>query len=93
MPVTQKRSTKRYHHIAATVLVTEDVSEVILFGGVMRRGTIISETAIIRLGKLCSTSNLCHSYFGNSHIIKVIILIKFLVLILSGFSISSTSVR
>ena len=93
MPVTQKRSIERYHHIAATVLVTEDVSEVVLFGGVNRVGSNISETTIIRLGKLCPTSNLCHSYFGNSHVIKVIILVKFLVLILSGFSISSTSVR
>ena len=93
MPVTQKSSMKRYHHIAATVLVTEDVNEVILFGGVMRGDRYISETTIIRLGKLCSTSNLCHSYFGNSHVIKVIIFVKFLVLILSGFSISSTSVR
>ena len=96
MLVTQKSSMNRYRHIAATVLVTEDVSEVILFGGI-RDGiagfTIISETTIIRLGKLCPTSNLCHSYFGNSHVIKVIILVKFLVLILSGFSISSTSVR
>ena len=91
MPVTQKSSMKRYTHIAAIVLVTEDVSEVILFGGY--RGGTISETTIIRLGKLCPTSNLCHSYFGNSHVIKVIILVKFLVLILSGFSISSTSVR
>ena len=92
MPVTEKISMKRLHHIAATVLVTEDVSEVILFGG-GRGGSNISETTIIRLGKLCPTSNLCHSYFGNSHVIKVIILVKFLVLILSGFSISSTSVR
>ena len=91
MPVTQKRSMQRYYHIAATVLVTEEVSEVVLFGGV--RGISISETTIIRLGKLCPTSNLCHSYFGNSHVIKVIIPVKFLVLILSGFSISSTSVR
>ena len=91
MPVTQKRSMQRYYHIAATVLVTEDVSEVVLFGGV--RGISISETTIIRLGKLCPTSNLCHSYFGNSHEIKVIIPVKFLVLILSEFSISSTSVR
>ena len=92
MPVTQKRSMKRDGHIAATVLVTEDVSEVILFGG-MRGATTISETTILRLGKLCPTSNLCHSYFGNSHVIKVKIPVKFLVLILSGFSISSTSVR
>ena len=92
MPVTQKRSMNRYDHIAATVLVTEDVSEVILFGG--RRGTTtISDTTIIRLGKLCPTSNLCHSYLGNSHVIKVKIPVKFLILILSGFSISSTSVR
>ena len=91
MPVTEKRSMKRSDHIVATVLVTEDVSEVILFGGV--GDVIISETTIIRLGKLCPTSNLCCSYFGNSHVIKVIILVKFLVLILSGFSISSTSVR
>ena len=92
--MTEKKSMERYHHIAATVLVTEDVREVILFGGV--RGTsytTISETTIIRIGKLCYTSNLCHSYFGNSHVIKVIILVKFLVLILYGFSISSTSVR
>ena len=93
MPVTQKSIMKRYSHIAATVLVTEDVSEVILFGGGRGGRTTISETAIIRLGKLCPTSNLCHSYFGNSHVIKVIILVKFLVLILSGFSSSSTSVR
>ena len=92
MPVTQKISIKRHYHIAATVLVTEDVSEVILFGG-YRGGYYLSETTIIRLGKLCPTSNLFHSYFGNSHVIKVIILVKFLVLILSGFSISSTSVR
>ena len=83
---------QQYYHIAATVLVTEDVSEVILFGG-YRVFDRISETTIIRLGKLCPTSNLCHSYFGNSHVIKVIIPVKFLVLILSGFSISSTSVR
>ena len=92
MPVTQKSSMYRRHHITATVLVTEDVSEVILFGG-LRYLTAISETTIVRLGKLCPTSNLCHSYFGNSHVIKVIIPVKFLVLILSGFSISSTSVR
>ena len=92
MPMTQKRSIKRFKHIATTVLVTEDVSEVILFGG-YRGSRTISETIIIRLGKLCPTSNLCHSYFGNSHVIKVIILVKFLILILSGFSISSTSVR
>ena len=92
MPVTQKSIMKRYNHIAATVLVTEDVSEVVLFGG-WRSLVRISETTIIRLGKLCPTSNLCHSYFGNSHVIKVIILVKFLVLILSGFSSSSTSVR
>ena len=91
MPVTQKRSIKRYYHTAATVLVTEDVSEVVLFGGL--RSVTITETTILRLGKLCPTSNLCHSYFGNSNVIKVIILVKFLVLILSGFSISSTSVR
>ena len=90
--MTQKSSIVRYGHIAATVLVTEDVSEVVLFGGT-RYSAHMSETTIIRLGKLCSTSNLCHSYFGNSHVIKVIILVKFLVLILSGFSISSTSVR
>ena len=92
MSMIQKRSMKRHDHIAATVLVTEDVSEVILFGG-MQDVRTISETTIIRLSKLCPTSNLCHSYFGNSHVIKVIILVKFLVLILSGFSISSTSVR
>ena len=57
MPVTQKSSMKRHLHNAATVLVTEDVSEVVLFGGV-RDGAYISETTIIRLGKLCSTSNL-----------------------------------
>ena len=91
MPVTQKSSMNRRLHIAATVLVTEDVSEVILFGGVQVGSK--SETTIIRLGKLCPTSNLCHSYFGNSHVITVIIPVKFLVLILSGFSISSTSVR
>ena len=90
MPVTQKSSMNRCEHIAATVLVTEDVSEVVLFGG--WRDDYISETTIMRLGKLCSTSNLCHSYFGNSHVIKVIIPVKFLVLILSGFFISSTSV-
>ena len=88
MPVTEKISIKRNDHIAATVLVTEDVSEVVLFGG--ERVGSISETTIIRLGKLCPTSNLSHSYFGNSHVIKVIILVKFLVLLLSGFSISST---
>ena len=71
MHVTQKSSMDRYSQIAATVLVTEDVSEVILFGG-LRRGSSISETTILRLGKLCPTSNLCHSYFGNSHVIKVI---------------------
>ena len=92
MPVTQKKSMKRCRHIAATVLVTEVVSEVVLFGGWSGSQTL-SETTMIRLGKLCPTSNLCHSYFGNSHVIKVIILVKFLVLILSGFSISSTSVR
>ena len=70
MPVTQKRSIKRYDHIAATVLVTEDVSEVVLFGGL--RDGCISETTIIRLGKLCSTSNLYHGYFGNSHKINVL---------------------
>ena len=80
MPVTQKSSMKRYHHNAATVLVTEDVSEVFLFGG-WTDGDIVSETTIIRLGKLCPTSNLCHSYFGNSHVIKVLIHVKFLVLI------------
>ena len=57
MPVTQKRSMEQYYHTAATVLVTEDVSEVVLFGGL--RDGCISETTIIRLGKLCSTSNLC----------------------------------
>ena len=62
---------KRYRHIAATVLVTEDASEVVLFGG-WRDGDRISETTIIRLGKLCSTSNLCHGYFGNSHKINVL---------------------
>ena len=55
MPVTQKISIKRHYHIGATVLVTEDVSEVILFGG--HRDGRISETTIIRLGKLCSTNN------------------------------------
>ena len=44
---------KQYDHIAATVLITEDVSEVVLFGGTRDR-RIISETTIIRLGKLCS---------------------------------------
>ena len=58
MPVTQKSSMSRYRHIAVTVLVTEDVSEVILFGG-WRGDDHISETTIIRLGKLCPTSNLC----------------------------------
>ena len=62
---------KRYYHTAATVLITEDVSEVVLFGG-MRGRRIISETTIIRLGKLCSTSNLYHTYFGNSHKINVL---------------------
>ena len=71
MPVTQKRSMKRDDHIAATVLVTEDVSEVVLFGGYQGDSTI-SETTIIRLGKLCSTSNLYHAYFGNSHKINVL---------------------
>ena len=71
MPVTQKSSINRYNHTAATVLVTEDVSEVVLFGGV-RVGITLSETTIIRLGKLCSTSNLYHGYFGNSHKINVL---------------------
>ena len=76
MPMTQKSSMERFFHIAATVLVTEDVSEVILFGG-WRDNDRTSETTIIRLGKLCPTSNLCHSYFGNSHVIRVIILVNF----------------
>ena len=71
MPVTQKRSMKRNDHTAATVLVTEDVSEVILFGG-RRIFDYISETTIIRLGKLCPTSNLYHSYFENSRKINVL---------------------
>ena len=70
MPVTQRGSIKRRDHNAATVLVTEDVSEVVLFGGV--RSGYISETTIIRLGKLCSTSNLYHGYFENSHKINVL---------------------
>ena len=70
MPMTQKSSIKRYGHTAATVLVTEDVNEVVLFGGRQTGGGIITETTIIRLGKLCSTSNLYHSYFSNSHVLN-----------------------
>ena len=67
MPMTQKGSINRDCHIAAAVLVTEDVSEVVLFGGGrdLTSFTTLSETTILRLGKLWPTSNLCHSNFGQ----------------------------
>ena len=63
---------KRYSHTAATAQVTEDVREVVLCGGWRNGIGITSETTITRLGKLCSTSNLYHGYFGNSHKINVL---------------------
>ena len=58
MPLTQEKCFKR-RHTAATLQSTNKVSEVVLFGGWRdgHDGGDISETTIIQLGKLCSTSN------------------------------------
>jgi len=51
-----KKLLKRYSHVAAAVNVNSKCTEVIVFGGQIKDGSLIADTVIVRLGeyfKLC----------------------------------------
>ena len=48
-----ERLISKYNHIAAIIQITENVSEIVLYGGRAHSGgPPVSETTIIRIGKL-----------------------------------------